>query len=129
MSDYFDKTQSVDERIDSLHQKALPVKVAILAAFEKSVQRADQDRKILDAFYKRGKGLTVIAVLGNYAILEYRDEDELTPGFRSAYLKGNAWVRSNYVTHSVEAALLQVIGEAKGDGNFAEYAMRLLPRE
>ena len=97
-------------------------------AFQENALR-EEKKKILDVFYKSGQGLFVISIISDFAVIgEYNNPEDFRSSFRD---ESGYWRKVNYVSHSIEKALLHAMGE-KFEGNnshFADYAMKMLGKE
>lgn len=125
-----DPAKVVENVIDVFNKKPIMAKVQVIAMAERYLTEVyTVEREILTAMYKGGKGCTVVAVVGDIAVVEVVIKPPFNDvPFTFSLKKNGTWKSfSSYYT-SIDHTLLGAIG-CKYDGlnsQFERFAIKML---
>ena len=122
------------ETVEDFNDLTSTAKHIILGQATARQEQIAENNKILSAFYDEGRGLSVVAKIGDYAILEAfgrhvsEDKKGLKYSYTSAYLKDGKWHPTRNFFDKIEGALLCALGfkEEGHNSKYHQYAYNML---
>jgi hypothetical protein len=106
-----DRTE-IDDRLEKFEKAPRMIKARLLTMADMQEEAFARNRSILDTMYKEGRGHSVVAVIGDYAVIEETKEPRSFDNspYTFAIRRDGKWIHSSHYVATIEDAILHAIG-------------------